>query len=259
MNTLEIRARLLLADEFVEALRTQRGIGVVVARLGGDKARRTAHFASSFKPCRINCRGVGALTGIARRGRNGGGGLRMAIAEIDQRRDSVGHRARRALLVERAGEMHDRRVDIRKGRRLVLQFGDDPLGDLLPDARSARDHRLVAHRDRRRELGCLQRAEHGHGDLGADALHGLQQAEPFALDVARKSEQPDLVLAHMRLDRQRGGLAGRRQRLQRARRAMHLISDAADVEDDVVLAVRIDDALELADHDAATFSTALVR
>ncbi len=63
----------------------------------------------------------------------------------------------------------------------------------------------------------------------------------------------------MRLDRQCRGLTGRRQRLQRARRAMHLISDAADVEEDVILAVTIDDALELADHDAATFSTALVR
>ena len=44
------------------------------------------------------------------------------------------------------------------------------------------------------------------------------------------------------------GFARRRQRLQRARRAMHLIADAADVEDDVVLAVAVDDALELADH-----------
>ena len=31
---------------------------------------------------------------------------------------------------------------------------------------------------------------------------------------------------------------------------MHLIADAGDVEDDVILAVAIDDALELADHDA---------
>ena len=40
---------------------------------------------------------------------------------------------------------------------------------------------------------------------------------------------------------------------------MHLIADAADVEDDVVLAITVDDALELADHDAATFNNTLVR
>src|SRR5688572_5963396 len=40
---------------------------------------------------------------------------------------------------------------------------------------------------------------------------------------------------------------------------MHLVADAADVEDDKILAVAVDDALELADHRAATFSTTLCR
>jgi hypothetical protein len=40
---------------------------------------------------------------------------------------------------------------------------------------------------------------------------------------------------------------------------MNLITDATDVEDDVILAIAVDDALELADHDAATLNTALVR
>ena len=55
----------------------------------------------------------------------------------------------------------------------------------------------------------LERAEHGERDLGADALHGLQQPEPFALDVGGEAEQLDLVLAHMGLDRQRRRLARR--------------------------------------------------
>ena len=38
---------------------------------------------------------------------------------------------------------------------------------------------------------------------------------------------------------------------------MHHIADAVHVDDDVVLAVAVDDALELADHRAATFSSAL--
>src|SRR4029077_1038064 len=87
--------------------------------------------------------------------------------------------------------------------------------------------------------------------LGADALHGLQQAEPLAFDVARESEQAYLVLAHMCLDRQRHRLALRRQRLQGSRGAMHHVADAVHVDDDEVLAVRVDDALELADHGSA--------
>ena len=126
-----------------------------------------------------------------------------------------------------------------------------------PGARAHR--RLVAHGDGAGEIGDLQRAEHRQRDLRADALHRLQQAEPFALHVAGKAEQLDLVLAHIGLDRERGGFALRRQRLQRTRRAMHLIADAADVEDDIIGAVALDDALELADHDAAAFMITLVR
>ena len=85
---------------------------------------------------------------------------------------------------------------------------------------------LSPQRDGGGEIAGLERRQHRERDLGADALHGLQQPEPFALDVAEKAEQPDLVLAHMGLDRERRRLARRRQRLQRARRAMHQIADA---------------------------------
>ena len=40
---------------------------------------------------------------------------------------------------------------------------------------------------------------------------------------------------------------------------MHQIADAVDVEDDEILAVAVDDALELADHRAATFSSDALR
>ena len=119
------------------------------------------------------------------------------------------------------------------------------------DAGRARHHGLVAQRNGGGEIGGLERAEHGQRDLGADALHGLQQAEPFALDVGQEAEQPDLVLAHMGLDRQRRALAGAGQLLQRARGAVHEIADAVDVEDDEILAVAVDHALELADHASA--------
>ncbi len=50
----EIGARLLLADEFAQALRAQRDVGVVVALVGGYQAAGGIHFASSRKPCRIS-------------------------------------------------------------------------------------------------------------------------------------------------------------------------------------------------------------
>ena len=109
-----------------------------------------------------------------------------------------------------------------------------------PTPGRARDHRLVAHGDRGREIRGLERAEHRERDLGADALHGLQQAEPLALDIAEEPEQLDLVLAHVSLDRQRRRLAGGWKRLQGAARAMHHVADAADVDDDEILAVGVD-------------------
>ncbi|MGY3646542.1 hypothetical protein ACVWW2_001833 [Bradyrhizobium sp. LM4.3] len=154
--------------------------------------------------------------------------------------------------------MHHGWVNSCEGRRLVFQFGDDALGDLGADAGRARHRGLIAQRDRVGEVGRLQRAEHGKRDLGADALHGLEQAKPFALVVAAEAEQFDQVLADIGFDRQHGGLALRRQMLQRARRAMHLITDTADIENDEILAVGIDQALELADHNPTTFSLSAV-
>src|SRR5262249_37852915 len=69
-----------------------------------------------------------------------------------------------------------------------------------------------------------------------------------------------LVLAHVRLDRQHRGLAGRRQRLQGASRTVHLVADPLYVEDDVVLAVGVDQTFQLADHRAtASLSATLWR
>ena len=50
----QVRARLFLADEFRQPLRTQVGVHVVVATFGSDQAARGVHFASSLKPCRIS-------------------------------------------------------------------------------------------------------------------------------------------------------------------------------------------------------------
>src|SRR5712671_5142844 len=179
-------------------------------------------------------RGFRTLAGDARGAGDGSGGLRRTVAEIDQRRDRVGNRTRRAIVIDRAGQMHQRRIDIGEGRRLVLQFGDDAFGHLRADAGRACHRRLVA-----------------------DALHGLQQAKPFTLGVAAKAKQFYLILAHVSLDRKHRGFTGRGQRLQRPRRTVHLIADTADVEDHIILAVRVDQSFEFADHIPTTFSRSM--
>src|ERR1700690_3769550 len=50
----EVRARLFLADEFRQPLRTQANIRVIGAGLWRHEAARGGHFASSLKPCRIS-------------------------------------------------------------------------------------------------------------------------------------------------------------------------------------------------------------
>src|SRR6185312_3983316 len=206
-------------------------------------------------------RGFGVLAGAARRRRNRRCRLRLAVAEVDERRDRVGDRPRRTPVVDRAGQMHQCRIDMGEGRRPVLQLGDDALGDLRANARRACHRRLVAERDRVGKLGGRQGRKHCQRHLGADALHRLQQSKPFAFDIVAKPEQLDLVLAHIGFDRQHRGFAGPRQHLQGSRRAMHLITDPADVEDHMVLAVAVDQALQLADHSPTTlrFSAALPR
>src|SRR5262249_20650053 len=50
----QVRARLLLPDEFRQALRPQRRIDVVIALVGSNKAAGVVHLASSLRPCRIS-------------------------------------------------------------------------------------------------------------------------------------------------------------------------------------------------------------
>src|SRR4051812_24685834 len=57
-------------------------------------------------------RGPGVLTGTARRRGDSRCRLRLAVAEIDQRGDCIRDRARRAVIVDCAGKMHHRRIDI---------------------------------------------------------------------------------------------------------------------------------------------------
>ena len=187
----------------------------------------------------------------ARGRRNGGRRLRLAIAEIDQRRDRIRDRTRRAIVVQRARQLDHRRIDISKSRSLVLEFGDDALGDLRPDAGRARHRSLVTQRDGIGEIGRRQSGKYRECHFRADALHALQQAKPFALHVGAETEQLDLIFPHISLDGQHRRLARLRQRLQRPRRAMHLIADALHVEDHVILAVGVDQTFQFSNHDYA--------
>src|SRR3984893_9177188 len=207
-----------------------------------------ASFRELLEPKPDQARGIRGCARVARCRGDGGCGLGLTVAQVDERRDRIREWLGRALLLDCAGEADHRRVYPGIGRRLVLELGDDALCHLWADPGGARHHGLVAHGDGGSEIGRSKGSQHRERDLGADALHRLQQAEPFALDLRQETKQPDLIFANMRLDGERRGLPRRGQFLQRACRAMHAIAHAVHVEDDAILAVGIDDPLELADH-----------
>src|SRR5262245_28155255 len=51
---LKIGSRLFLANEFIEPLRAQRSLWVVIALIGGHEPAGIVHLASSFRPCRMS-------------------------------------------------------------------------------------------------------------------------------------------------------------------------------------------------------------
>ena len=95
-----------------------------------------------------------------------------------------------------------------------------------------------------RRLRTQQRERH----LRANALNGLQQAEPLALLAACEAEQLDRIFAHLRFDVERRALACHRQVRQNPRRAVHDITNAADIDDGEILANLVNDTRELSDH-----------
>jgi hypothetical protein len=166
---------------------------------------------------------------------------------MDQRRHRLADR-RRPAAVDLALQPRQRRVGRREGRRPVLEFGHDALGELGADTGGAADHRLVLQRDRIGEFARRQRRQDGERHLRAHPLHVVEQAEPGALSRGGEAHQPDRVLAHQHLGVEHRFLAGGRQGGERFRRAEHVVADPAHVEDHPVLAVCVDDAPELADH-----------
>src|SRR6516225_7255730 len=65
-------------------------------------------------------------------------GLRLAVAEIDQRRDRVSHGPRqRSLALDRSAEPRHQWIMADESRRLVLQLAEDALGEPGADALGA--------------------------------------------------------------------------------------------------------------------------
>ena len=160
--------------------------------------------------------------------------LRGLIAEIGQRRYGLRGRVV-AGGARRPWPCRGRHVQAgdRQGRRLVLEFRDDALRQLLADARRLLHRRPVLQGDGVGEVLRSQRAQHGQRHLGADALDGLQRAEPGALHLAGEPVKADGVLAHVRLDGEADLLARPCSVAQRARRRLHLVAHAVDVDDGV--------------------------
>ena len=153
--------------------------------------------------------------------------LRAAIAEIDQRRDRVR---------DRAGWRRPRRRRRRPPRRPCRRRRRPAP---CPSVRRRCGRRAAGRRPGARANAALSCAGDGgrkfagrstlctaSATLAPTPCTDLQQAKPVALGVGGEAEQPDRILAHLRLDGERRRLARGGQLLQRARRAMHDIADA---------------------------------
>ena len=76
----------------------------------------------------------------------------------------------------------------------AASFGPTPVG--------ARQRWPCPGRDRLGEIVGRQHAQDRQRQLGADALHGRQQAEPVALGSIGEAVEMDMILAHMGLDQE---------------------------------------------------------
>ena len=123
----------------------------------GDGARSPRQLPQAQPDERLRLR---RLAGLAQRRGDGGGGLSLRIAEIDERRDRVRHGLRRAPVVDGVGEPDQRRIDGAESRRLVLELGDDAGRELRADAGRAGDG-APCRRSRSRSRARRSRASRG--------------------------------------------------------------------------------------------------
>ncbi len=153
-------------------------------------------------------------------GGHGGVGLRRVVAEVSERRESFGKRQARWRNIRRRGRRTGRWNIVpaeRKPSRLVPSVPRlMRIASFLPTPGASSTAAQFPNATGVREILRRQHAEDTQRHLGADTLDRLQRPEPAPLELALKTEQPDRVLAHMRVDRQRYVVA----RLQVAQRPL---------------------------------------
>ena len=166
------------------------------------------HCANSFKPAPNERGGFRLLAERAQARGDRRGGLRPTVAETDE-----GERSRPAPAsapgVAPVPPSARRSADPER-RRLVLQLQHHPRREFRADAGRARHLALscraiaVASASAAARRACQRH-------LRAHALNALQQTEPVALGRGEEAEEPDRILAHLRLDQVARGLPARRR------------------------------------------------
>ena len=129
----------------------------------------------------------------------------------------------------------------------VLEFSDDPPGELGADAGRANHRVTIAGRQGRDEIVGGKHSQNPQRELGSDALDGGEPTEPIAFRGLGEAVELDSIVAHLGLDEQ-ARRSARIEGRERARRSEHQVADAVHVDDRGFRANRIHDAAQLGDH-----------
>src|SRR5262249_33515053 len=139
------------------------------------------------------------------------------------------------------------------------QLDDDPLGRALADPRHRLEARSVAGRERREQLARRTAAQHGLGDLRADALHADQQQEQVALLLGGKAVELERVVTDDQVAVEADGGADRRYVAKRLGADREAVADPGrGLDHDVVGAAHRNVAGDKRDHAVAVATSASI-
>ena len=225
----------VLADAVLPDVVVERRAGAAPPRTGRPRrtraavTRRSSHQFTCASARRSACAqrllegaGVGRCSdrvdGLFRSG--------TLIAEVDQRRQQIVAQRRR------------RPARAPSGCRRVVGFGSRSFSSspmrsavFLPTPGIAVSRATSLRRDRPHQLRGSMPESTASASFGPMPLTAISRSNRSLLERRREPEERERVLAHVRVDAQRDRRARLAERVERGQRHLHVVADAADVDD----------------------------